>query len=133
MLVTQKRTCPIIDYSKLKRSLNKRVAKSLHSLEGYSNIFLFRSVPVYFRWLQAISYFKYSYEAESLVFWSRIDSIPCKPTFQNETCVANGEEVLESLGMANGDLVVDIIVLIGMIIIYRFLAYISLLIRSYRQ
>jgi len=91
------------------------------------------TIPVYLRWFQAISYFRYSYEAESLAFWSRVDSIPCKPNIRNETCIADGEEVLASLGMADGNLVVDIFVLVGMILIYRLLAYISLLIRSYRQ
>ncbi|KAK5982669.1 hypothetical protein GCK32_021611, partial [Trichostrongylus colubriformis] len=36
----------------------------------------FESIPSYFKWLSALSYFKYSYEALAINEWEAIDIIP---------------------------------------------------------
>ncbi len=54
-------------------------------------------------------------------------------TDTNLTCPANGQQVLQSIGFGNRDhLTLNMIIMIAMIIVIRFIAYLALLIRSMR-
>jgi len=90
------------------------------------------SVPVWLIWFQYISYFKYSFEGLSLAFWEHTGDIPgCSAP--NATCPASGKDMLKQLSMENGSLWVDCVVMVAMFFAYRLLAYLSLLIRSYKK
>ncbi|KAK6018696.1 hypothetical protein OSTOST_15708, partial [Ostertagia ostertagi] len=57
----------------------------------------YESIPGYFMWLSALSYFKYSYEALAINEWETIDVIPgCQNhTFKYRQCPTSGAQVLE--------------------------------------
>jgi len=86
------------------------------------------SVPVYFVWLQYLSYFKYSFEAAAINQFSHIDKIPgCGA---NDTCPTNGAGVLQSLSISPDNFAMNIIILAVMIIVIRLIGYSALLIRT---
>jgi len=86
------------------------------------------SVPIFFVWLQYLSYFKYSFEAAAINQFSRIENIPgCGA---NETCPASGAGVLQSLSISQDNFAMNIIILAVMIVVIRFLGYLALLIRT---
>ncbi|XP_063236423.1 protein white-like [Bacillus rossius redtenbacheri] len=88
------------------------------------------SVPPYFRWLSYLSWFRYGNEALLVNQWTDIDHIAC--TERNATCPKNGEVVLEALNFCPKDFKTDILSLVGLIFLFRLLAYLSLLARTSR-
>ncbi|GMS90517.1 hypothetical protein PENTCL1PPCAC_12692, partial [Pristionchus entomophagus] len=86
------------------------------------------------RWLSALSYFKYAYEALAVNEWAVIEEIP--GTCVNATwvsCPRNGSEVLESIDFCENMMWPDIFIMILGVIILRVIAYGALLLRSNRQ
>lgn len=87
------------------------------------------SVPVYFIWIKYISWFYYGYESLIINQWS---------TISNETCATdqicpNGKDVVKSLNFDVDNFLLDIGIIIVLLIFFRFLAFIALLIKSYRK
>nr|CAD7598245.1 unnamed protein product [Timema genevievae] len=89
------------------------------------------SVPIYFKWLSYLSWFKYANEALLINQWEGVDHIDC--TASNTTCPKNGLVVVETLNFSFANLDMDLMSLAGLIIGFRFLAYLALLSRTYRS
>ncbi|XP_066997539.2 protein white-like [Anabrus simplex] len=89
------------------------------------------SVPVYFKWLSYLSWFRYANEALLINQWTGVDSVAC--TRSNSTCPRNGHVVLETLNFSEDDLMMDIWSLVALIVGFRFLAYLALLFRTLRS
>nr|CAD7204145.1 unnamed protein product [Timema douglasi] len=89
------------------------------------------SVPIYFKFISYLSWFKYANEALLLNQWEGVDHIDC--TASNTTCPKNGLVVIEKLDLVFGNLDIDLLSLTGLIIGFRFLAYLALLSKTYRS
>jgi ATP-binding cassette subfamily G (WHITE) protein 2 len=80
------------------------------------------NLPPRFVWLDALSYVKYAYVAVSLNEQSGLE-IDCS----NATVACkNGQQTIESLGMDKFSMGLCAGVLIAMIIIFRFIAYLGI-------
>ncbi|GMS88735.1 hypothetical protein PENTCL1PPCAC_10910 [Pristionchus entomophagus] len=94
----------------------------------------FDAIPAYFKWLSALSYFKYAYEALAVNEWTAIDDIP--GTCGNGTwvsCPHTGREVLKSIDFSENMMWPDVFIMIAMVILLRVIAYGALLMRTNRQ
>nr|QEO19117.1 white [Mesovelia mulsanti] len=89
------------------------------------------SVPVYFEWLSALSWFKYGNEALLINQWDGIDHIACSRS--NTTCPRDGHVVLETYNFDESHYAMDYIALILLIIGFRLLAFLALLFRAYSR
>ncbi|XP_060597874.1 protein white-like [Ruditapes philippinarum] len=99
------------------------------------------SVPVYFIWLEYLSWFKYSNEMIAINQWENVDSIPCAnrntsatpgvTQKQSNKCLFdNGEDVIDYLNFDKDNIWTDLYVLISMMIAYRIIAFLILLIKA---
>ncbi|XP_071442996.1 protein white [Hetaerina americana] len=86
------------------------------------------SVPVYFKWLSYLSWFKYGNEALVINQWEGIDSISCER--DNNTCMHTGHIVLETLSFKEADFDLDIISLCCLLVLFRTIAFFALLLRT---
>lgn len=104
------------------------------------------SIPVYYKWIYYISYFRYAYESllanefRGLEFDCKPEDPACIPTGAHlhlglnrlHCCVSlirprePGEVQLDRLGMGDVDIWINVAILAGMAIGYRFLAYVCL-------
>lgn len=79
--------------------------------------------PAYFVWLEVLSFFKYGFSALTQIVFDDL-TIKCSP---GENCrYANGAEVLDSFNISTNDMGRDIGALTGMVVGYRFLAFVAL-------
>lgn len=98
------------------------------------------SIPVYFIWLEYLSWFKYANELVAVNQWENVDKIPCE---RNGTtpkdgsqpgpnrCLYNsGQDVIDYLNFDKDNLWLDLGVLIGMMFAYRLVAFIIMLIKA---
>jgi len=92
------------------------------------------SVPVYFIWLQYLSYFKYSYEAMVINEWRGVEQI-AECSNQNSTigCLHSGHEVLNLLNFDENMLIWNIVILFGIFVAIRVISFLFLLGRTYRK
>jgi len=80
------------------------------------------NIPDYYIWLYYISFFRYGYQ--NLVSNEFTGMVMCEPS---PTCPEpTGEVVLKSLGFDDVNLLENVLILISMVLIYRALAYLSL-------
>mmetsp|Transcript_12407 Transcript_12407/g.21004 ORF Transcript_12407/g.21004 Transcript_12407/m.21004 type:complete len:659 (+) Transcript_12407:234-2210(+) len=87
------------------------------------------SIPVYFIWLQYLSFFKYSYEAAIVNEFTGL-TFTCDASVQrNGVCpMPDGQYVIyEYLKLGKLSIWANILVLVGMVLAYRLAAYLSLL------
>ncbi len=96
------------------------------------------SVPIYFIWIKYISWFYYGNEALMINQWQNIDHIGChnvtKSNFGNATsCLPNGKAVIETLSFNEDNFVRDILLLLALTIVLRFMAYLTLLLKSRKR
>nr|BBC77943.1 ABC transporter White [Thermobia domestica] len=89
------------------------------------------SIPVYFTWLSYLSWFKYGNEALIINQWSGVEEIQCDRS--NITCPRDGHVVMETLNFREDHLNMDIICLVTLIFGFRFVAFLTLLNRTYRK
>ncbi|XP_025202813.1 protein white [Melanaphis sacchari] len=89
------------------------------------------SIPYYFRWLSVFSWFKYANEGLQVNQWADIDVINCNRA--NTTCPRSGHAVLESNNFLESNITMDIASLFILIIVFRFMAFLSLLVRTTRK
>ncbi|CAH1101630.1 unnamed protein product [Psylliodes chrysocephalus] len=82
------------------------------------------SIPIYFRWLSYLSWFKYGNEALMINQWEDVTEIDCG---QSTVCPRNGHVVLESYSFNEENFAMDLISLVVLIILFRFLAFMALL------
>ncbi|VVC34333.1 Hypothetical protein CINCED_3A012439 [Cinara cedri] len=89
------------------------------------------SIPSYFRWLSIFSWYKYANEGLQINQWSDIESIQCSSL--NTTCLRTGDDVLKSNSFVYSNIITDIISLLLLIVGFRFLAFLSLLVKTSRN
>jgi hypothetical protein len=70
--------------------------------------------------------------------WQNIDHIGChnitKSNFGNATsCIPNGKAVIETLSFNEDNFVRDILLLLALTIVLRFMAYLTLLLKSRKR
>ncbi len=96
------------------------------------------SVPIYFIWIKYISWFYYGNEALMINQWQNIDHIGC-PNITNSSfgkatsCIPNGKAVIETLSFNEDNFVRDILLLLVLTIVLRFMAYLALLLKSRKR
>ncbi|KAK4875876.1 hypothetical protein RN001_012298 [Aquatica leii] len=88
------------------------------------------SIPIYFKWLSFLSWFRYGYEAFMVNQWSGVDYINCTE-LTNQTCPKNGTVILQVYNFSEDRLFIDVIALGLLIYFFRLLAFIALLIKTY--
>ncbi|XP_053373342.1 protein white-like [Mercenaria mercenaria] len=99
------------------------------------------SVPVYFIWLEYLSWFKYANELIAINQWEDVDTIPCTNNTGSASgddakpgpkrCLYDsGQDVIDYLNFDKDNLWLDLGVLIGMMFAYRLVAYIILLLKA---
>eukprot|EP01138_Halocafeteria_seosinensis_P009589 gb/GECG01009799.1/.p1 GENE.gb/GECG01009799.1/~~gb/GECG01009799.1/.p1 ORF type:complete len:671 (+),score=86.86 gb/GECG01009799.1/:1-2013(+) len=87
------------------------------------------AIPDWLIWIEAVSFFKYGYEAAGSLLWDGV-SLSCEEN--RPQCLSTGEDVLEQsfeeIGMAT-----NVVVLISMIIGFRLLTYLALRHLAYKN
>ncbi|XP_078572713.1 protein white-like [Branchiostoma floridae x Branchiostoma japonicum] len=89
------------------------------------------SVPVYFIWLEYVSWFKYANELLCINQWSPVTNITC--TEGIPFCLETGEQVLQNLSYDEDNFYVDLYALLALMVGFRLLSFIFLLIRSWKD
>jgi len=88
-----------------------------------------KSFPTWLFWLEYFSWFRFSNEALLINQWENVNYIECNRPV-NQTCFRNGAQVLESFNFSTENFLYDIILLIAQLLVYRFIAYLALVIRA---
>ena len=88
------------------------------------------SIPKYFYWLSYLSFAKYGFELLSIIVWDGVPYVECN---EPQCDINNGSDVLSQYGFDSSHVGEDIGVLIGLIVFFRFIAYLFLLKRSSSQ
>ncbi|KAH7709720.1 Protein WHT-7 a [Aphelenchoides avenae] len=93
------------------------------------------TLPPYFYPIKYLSYFGYAYEAVAINQWTRIGEIPgCKnstaTTPSGPRCYPTGADVLDSLSFRPENLLFNILIMLGMIFVLRFIGFVALYIRA---
>lgn len=91
------------------------------------------SVPVYFKWLSYLSWFRYGNEGLLINQWSDVQAGEIACTKSNTTCPSSGRVILETLNFSEADLPLDFIGLILLIVGFRITAYIALVMKTKRK
>ena len=85
-----------------------------------------RTIPVFLRWLEYLSWFKYSYELLLINQWVGV-RIECRVKSDGTGCLfADGRQLLEYYGMSEHHVTFDVIMLFILLISFRFLGYLAL-------
>ncbi|KAH9524967.1 hypothetical protein Btru_028364 [Bulinus truncatus] len=106
------------------------------------------NIPVYFKWLEYMSWFKFSNEVLMVNQWRNIDYIPCPnvtvpvlppnmttpvvPNF-SQCLYRSGKDVLEYTSFSEDNLILDIWLLVALQVGFRLLSIIALFIRARRS
>ncbi|KAK5645428.1 hypothetical protein RI129_006728 [Pyrocoelia pectoralis] len=85
------------------------------------------AIPKYLRWLSYVSWLRYGFEGLMVNQWSGINYINCTGT---AACPSNGMAVLNSYHLHEENLVLDVILIVVLLCLYRLLAYFALLAKS---
>ncbi|XP_060593435.1 protein white-like [Ruditapes philippinarum] len=89
--------------------------------------------PVYFIWLEYVSWFRYANELLVVNQWENIDTIPCEGGSGSSRCLyRNGQQVIDYLNFDDGKFWLNIGLLIGLLFVYRLIAYIILFVKARR-
>jgi len=91
-------------------------------------------VPIYLDWLRYLSWFMYSNEALSINQWSGFQFDAClgnTNSTNNQLCT--GQEVLDRLSFDESFLVRDILGLVALLVGFRLVAFLALLLKTYRK
>ncbi|XP_055390633.1 protein white, partial [Condylostylus longicornis] len=91
------------------------------------------SVPIYFKWLSYLSWFKYGNEGLLINQWEDVQPGEIACTRSNATCPASGHAILETLNFNENNLIWDFIGLSVLIISFRFFAYFSLVMKTRKK
>ncbi|KAK5645430.1 hypothetical protein RI129_006730 [Pyrocoelia pectoralis] len=86
------------------------------------------SIPKYFRWLSYLSWLRYGYEGLMVNQWDGINYINCTGS---ETCPKNGDVILDTYHFSADNVTINSISLLGLICLFRMLAYLVLLLKTY--
>ncbi|KAK9736641.1 ABC transporter [Popillia japonica] len=88
------------------------------------------SIPVYFKWLSYFSWFRFGNEALMINQWRGVGAINCTNT--SGICPKNGHVVLEMYNFSEGNFIKDIVMLFAIMFVFRLLAYLALLFKTFR-
>ncbi|XP_018021065.1 protein white [Hyalella azteca] len=88
------------------------------------------STPDWLAWVRYASWFSYGNEALLINQWRSVESIPASG---NRTRFPNGEAVLRFLNYQDGSIGVDVCCLCLLLILYRTLAFLGLLSKTFRR
>ncbi|KAH7698941.1 Protein WHT-7 a [Aphelenchoides avenae] len=93
------------------------------------------TLPPYFYPIKYLSYFGYAYEAVAINQWTRVGEIPgCKNSTATSPsgprCYPTGADVLDSLSFRPENLLFNILIMLGMIFVLRFIGFVALYIRA---
>ncbi|XP_060593434.1 protein white-like [Ruditapes philippinarum] len=89
------------------------------------------SFPVYFVWLEYLSWFKYAGELITLNQWENIESIDCDAPAGSDQCLfSDGQSVIDYYNYDKDNKQLDIILLCVMLVGFRILGFIVLLVRA---
>lgn len=100
------------------------------------------SIPVYFIWLEYLSWFKYGNEALNINQWKDVTEISCDAkmsanfTYGNETgqlCIHNGTVVLQQFNFDEDNMYFDVGLLFVLMVGYRLLGFIILAFRTRKK
>ncbi|XP_053383188.1 protein white-like [Mercenaria mercenaria] len=94
------------------------------------------STPVYFIWLEYMSWFKYANELVTVNQWENIDFVSCgdNRTSPADSChFHNGEQVILYLNYDKDNVWLNIGVLLAMLVVYRLIAFFVLLVKARRS
>jgi ABC-type multidrug transport system permease subunit len=89
------------------------------------------SIPVYFKWLSYLSWFRFANEALLINQWKNVTNIEC-PVLETE-CPKDGHIVLEIYNFAEANFITDILALVVLIFVFRSVAYFALLLKTYQR
>lgn len=89
------------------------------------------SVPEYFKWFSYLSWFRYGNEALLINQWKDVETIAC--TRSNATCPKSGHMILQTYNFKEEEFLMVIINLIALIVVFRFIAFLALLSKTYRS
>ena len=89
------------------------------------------SVPVYFQWLRYVSWFMYANEAMSISQWSGVSFNDTLSPCPDQVC--DGEFILKQMDFEPDHFYRNIACLFALIAGFRFLAYLALLSKTYRN
>jgi len=108
----------------------------------FGGLFLNNStIPVYLEWLKYLSWFMYSNEALLINQWVGVEDIKykCQPSEAGaqapEDCTISvtGDFVLEKLHFSKDNFTFDILMLVVLIVAFRLLAFLFLLMKTFRK
>ncbi|XP_045168960.2 protein white-like [Mercenaria mercenaria] len=89
--------------------------------------------PVYFIWLEYLSWFRYSNELLVVNQWDNIDTITCdsnNATASNRCLYKNGQQVINYLNFDKDNFWLNVGLLILLLIVYRLIAFIILFVKA---
>ncbi|XP_052773368.1 protein white-like [Mya arenaria] len=90
------------------------------------------SIPVYFIWLEYLSWFKYANELLAVNHWKNIDSIECSSS-SSQCLYSDGDSVLNYLNFDKDKVWLDLGLLFAMLVAYRIVAFIILFVKARRS
>ncbi|UJR16819.1 hypothetical protein I4U23_003718 [Adineta vaga] len=88
-------------------------------------------IPKYFAWLDALSYFKYSYVGLSLNEYQGLQFQCNNPLNETESCLLNGEAVIHERGFDYLSIPICIGVLFAFIVVMRIIAFLGVRFRKH--
>lgn len=91
------------------------------------------SIPDFLVWLKYLSWFLYSNELLVINQWEDIENIECPSnitTGGESRCYNNGEMVINFLNFEKDNTVINIVILCGLLVGFRLVAYIVLFLRT---
>uniref|UniRef100_A0A1I8AJW0 ABC transporter domain-containing protein n=1 Tax=Steinernema glaseri TaxID=37863 RepID=A0A1I8AJW0_9BILA len=92
------------------------------------------TIPVYFLPLRFISYFNYAFEVMTINQWTRVDHIGgCSTSNSTSPCFEDGADVIASLSYDPSHFWRNLVLMVGMVVILRTLAFSALYIRAWRH
>ncbi|XP_044261652.1 protein white isoform X2 [Tribolium madens] len=88
------------------------------------------SIPVYFKWLSYLSWFRYGNGALMINQWENVTNIQCPNA--DLPCPKDGHVILEIFHFSEADFVMDVVMLAVLIIGFRLVAFLALIVKTYR-
>ncbi|KAB0792488.1 hypothetical protein PPYR_04282 [Photinus pyralis] len=86
------------------------------------------SIPKYFRWISYLSWIRYGFEGLMVNQWEGVNHINCT---ENMACPQNGTMVLDTYSLSESDVTTACLSLLGLTCLFRLIAYLSLLLKTY--
>ncbi|XP_070548087.1 protein white-like [Ptychodera flava] len=89
-----------------------------------------RSIPVYLRWLEHLSWFRYAFEALNVNQWKDVGKIGDCRNHTRLPCVETSEQLFDQYHLNKENLITDFVALIGLCVGFQLLSLVVMLIRK---